>query len=66
MARYGTHHFRYKSDIVAYYAKQGFSEHDALGKLASGEVRLGPPTPVVPVKISIDSDGRYWVDHETR
>lgn len=62
MARWGTNHFRYKSDIVSYYAKQGFSEHDALAKLASEEVALGLPVAHPGDKVTIDDDGRYWLE----
>lgn len=60
--RTGTSHFRTFADAVQYYKPYGFDRAAVGHKRATGEITIGPPSAKQGEKVTIDADGRYWLE----
>lgn len=62
--RYGTCHFRGIASAAHYYSQSGefYTPQEIQGKIASGEIKIGPPAAPEGARVRVDSDGRYWIE----
>lgn len=68
--RAGTHHFKSIRDAVLYYRvyNPGLSSLGLLMTVkemtVNGDAVIGPPTPKPGERITLDRDGRYWIEDD--
>ena len=64
MTRTGTCHFRGIASAAHYYAEQGqyYTPQEIQGKIARGEIKIGPPEAPTGSRVRVDQDGRYWIE----
>jgi hypothetical protein len=66
MLRIGTSHFATISHAVTYYQRQGMwhkeSRDTVKTKLNQGEIHIGKPEAKPGERVTLDSDGRYWIE----
>lgn len=58
--RTGTHHFESLRAAAKYYG----TKHEAKRALSEGAIAIGPPTPKPGERITLDRDGRYWIEDD--
>lgn len=63
--RTGTAHFKSRDKAVGYYCNQGYG-YDAINHvellLLEGSIEIGPPETKPGETLSLDADGRYWIE----
>lgn len=57
--RAGTHHFRSMRDAGRYYSA---TYEEIQAKVVAGEIAIGEPKLARGQRLSMDSDGRYWIE----
>jgi len=55
----GTNHFQNLAAANKYYSAYGYSAEDVRNKIQNCEISIGPPE--TKEKLSVDSDGRYFI-----
>ena len=67
--RWGTSHFVSYEKATNYYSSlcYGYSNTQTAvdRKLSDGEIHIGPPTAKTGEKVSVDPDGRYWIEDDS-
>lgn len=60
--RTGTNHFATHGQAEAYYFNYGFSFKDVREKIRNKEIEVGKPQIKEGESLSLDKDGRYWIE----
>lgn len=60
--KWGTCYFVGIKQALRYYDKQGDGDKTVQQKLNEKSIFFGPPKVIEGQKLSIDSDGRYWIE----
>jgi hypothetical protein len=61
--RTGTNHFKNLDAAIKYYAVYNETRDDVLEKWRNYEICIGPPKIKDKERLTIDNDGRYWIDN---
>lgn len=64
MKRIGTNHFATYGQAGAYYFNQGYSFEESREKIRNKEIEVGKPQIKEGESLSIDKDGRYWIEEK--
>ena len=62
--KYGTNYFASYTSARNYYALYGFHREDVGAKIKEKEIFIGQPQIKSNQRLSLDEDGRYWVEEK--
>ncbi len=62
MTKYGTSHFVTLYAAQRYYAKQGDDAKSVNNKIKEKNISIGKPAVQLDERLSLDNDGRYFIE----